>query len=192
MRFALFREVPKRQRRKKRKLNSGAAARKGSDDGDGSDDGESESDDDDDEPASADRMATPKPATRSAAAPARPPEDPIWGDESQDVQMAADDLPSFTAEPPAAGGDGKVRPERYVSSQFARSDTNPFRAFSFLLGCNYSVIALPIFLRRVCKMKKPFSWPICSRLSTRACLPIHSMELLKQHRFVKLWERLMS
>uniref|UniRef100_A0A8H8CE24 DNA replication licensing factor MCM3 n=1 Tax=Psilocybe cubensis TaxID=181762 RepID=A0A8H8CE24_PSICU len=40
MRFALFREVPKRQRRKKRKLNNGAAALKGS--AEGSEDGETD------------------------------------------------------------------------------------------------------------------------------------------------------
>ncbi|KAJ3512798.1 hypothetical protein NLJ89_g3312 [Agrocybe chaxingu] len=110
MRFALFREVPKRQRRKKRKLNSGAAVRKGSD---GSGDDESEEDSEDEqEPTSTERMTTPRFTPRSAAAPAaQPPVDPIWGDESQDVSMAVDELP-----PPAATTaptpDGTIRPER--------------------------------------------------------------------------------
>jgi len=84
MRFALFREVPKRQRRKKRKLNSGAAVRKGSD---GSDD-DGESDDSDDEPAPVERMTSP------VAAPVHPPEDAMLEDESQDVTMSVDDQPA--------------------------------------------------------------------------------------------------
>ncbi|KAF8168224.1 ATP dependent DNA helicase [Crassisporium funariophilum] len=110
MRFALFREVPKRQRRKKRKLNSGAAVRKGSD---GSDDGDTDDSDDEQDPASAERMATPTaPTVRSAAAPAvQPLEDPIWGDESQDVQMTVGNQSQpTTASTP--GNNGKARPER--------------------------------------------------------------------------------
>lgn len=84
MRFALFREVPKRQRRKKQKLNSGAAVRKGSD---GSDDGDSE---DSDAPAPVERMTSPVAPT---SVPVPLPEDPIWGDESQDVPMSVDDQP---------------------------------------------------------------------------------------------------
>ncbi|KAF8202956.1 MCM2/3/5 family-domain-containing protein [Pholiota molesta] len=93
MRFALFREVPKRQRRKKRKLNNGEAVRKGSDaSGDDSEETDGGDDDDDEQPAGA-RMATP-PARPAAPAAARPPQDPIWGDESQDVQMAGNDIPT--------------------------------------------------------------------------------------------------
>jgi DNA replication licensing factor MCM3 len=102
MRFALFREVPKRQRRKKRKLNNGAAARKGSDGSDG-DDGES--DDSDDEPTPAERMTSPVATT---AAPEPPPEDPMRGDESQDVTMSVDDQPA-TAPSGLANG-----PDRFV------------------------------------------------------------------------------
>lgn len=106
MRFALFREVPKRQRRKKRKLNNGAAVRKGSD---GSDDGDS--DDSDDEPAPAERMTSPIATTsRSTAAPVPPPEDPIWGDESQDVIMNVDDQPAT-----GPAHDSNVQPDRFVA-----------------------------------------------------------------------------
>lgn len=109
MRFALFREVPKRQRRKKRKLNNGDAVRKGSDASDDEDSDES----DDEEPASAERMATPaKPKSRSAAPPAaQPPRDPIWGDESQDVSMAVDEHMS-SAPSTAPTADGQIRPDR--------------------------------------------------------------------------------
>jgi len=109
MRFALFREVPKRQRRKKRKLNNGAAVRKGSD-ADGSDDGETDDSEDEQEPA--ERLTSPTASrSRSSAPPAaQPPEDPIWGDDSQDVQMAVDQ-PVPTAVP-GSTGDGKVRPDR--------------------------------------------------------------------------------
>jgi DNA replication licensing factor MCM3 len=107
MRFALFREVPKRQHRKKRKLNSGAALRKGSDGSGGDDESDDSEDEQDPASASAERMVSPRaPPSRSSTRPARLPEDPIWGDESQDVPM--------TAEPPAtvAAGDGTIRPER--------------------------------------------------------------------------------
>ena len=107
MRFALFREVPKRQRRKKRKLNSGAAVRKGSD---GSDGEEDESDDSDDEPATAERMTTPVATT---AAPVVPPEDPMLGDESQDVAMTVDDQPATALSGPT--DNSNVRPDRYVA-----------------------------------------------------------------------------
>lgn len=98
MRFALFREVPKRQRRKKRKLNNGAAVRKGSDGSDG-DDGES--DDSDDEPTPAKRMTSPV-ATTTAP---EPPEDPMRGDESQDVTMTVDDQPAKAPSGLANGSD---------------------------------------------------------------------------------------
>ena len=109
MRFALFREVPKRQRRKKRKLNSGAAVRKGSD-ADGSED---ETDESEDEEQPAERMTSPSASgSRSTVPPAaQPPEDPIWGDDSQDVTMA-EDHPVPTAIP-GPSGDGSVRPDRY-------------------------------------------------------------------------------
>jgi DNA replication licensing factor MCM3 len=109
MRFALFREVPKRQRRKKRKLNNGAAVHKGSD---GSDDGDS--DDSDDEPTSAERMTSPVATTsRSTAAPVPPPKDPIWGDESQDVIMTVDDQTATASS--GAAHDSNVQPDRFVA-----------------------------------------------------------------------------
>ena len=107
MRFALFREVPKRQRRKKRKLNNGAAVRKGSD---GSDDGDSDSDD---EPPSTERMTSPIDTTSRSTAVVPPAQDPIWGDESQDVTMTLDDQ-SATA-PSGPAHDNNVQPDRFVA-----------------------------------------------------------------------------
>jgi DNA replication licensing factor MCM3 len=109
MRFALFREVPKRQRRKKRKLNNGAAVRKGSD---GSDD-DSESDDSDDEPAPApaERMTSPPVVTTVAPVPL--PKDPTWTDESQDVTMTVDEQPATASS--GFTNNSNVRPDRFVA-----------------------------------------------------------------------------
>lgn len=112
MRFALFREVPKRQSRKKRKLNNGVAARKGSDD---SDDGDSEDSEDEQGPASVERMTSPAAAALgSTAAPAPPPEDPIWGDESQDVPMTVDDQSATALSGPEHTSN--IRPDRFVAT----------------------------------------------------------------------------
>ena len=102
LRFALFKEVPKRQRRKKRKLNDGNAVRKG--EGSGSEESESgESGDEADQQN--ERMSMPPQAARNPET-----QDPIWGEDSQDVQML--DVPP-QAPPPAAGSDdGQIRPER--------------------------------------------------------------------------------
>jgi DNA replication licensing factor MCM3 len=104
MRFALFREVPKRQRRKKRKLNSGAAVHKGSDESDEEDD--DEEGDEEQEPTPPDRMSTPG---RTSRAPTVQPQDPIWGDDSQDISMAVDKLAPVVAGP---SSDGTMHPER--------------------------------------------------------------------------------
>jgi DNA replication licensing factor MCM3 len=82
--------------------------RKGSD---SSDDGDSDSSEDEQEPASAERMTSPTlPKSRSTAAPAPPPEDPIWGDESQDVTMTMDDQPAT-----GLAHNSNVRPDRFVT-----------------------------------------------------------------------------
>jgi DNA replication licensing factor MCM3 len=113
MRFALFKEVPRRQRRKKRKLNDGGAARKG-EDADGSDDDSNGSGDELDTPV--ERMSMP-PAADGAAQTRSPrrnqvAQDPVWGDESQDVQMEVEQPPPAVAGP---SDDGKIRPERFVT-----------------------------------------------------------------------------
>jgi DNA replication licensing factor MCM3 len=107
MRFALFREVPKRQRRKKRKLNNGASVRKGSDGSDGDDD---ESDESGDEPAPVERMTSPVATT---AAPVPIPEDSMLGDESQDVTMSVDEQPATV--PSGTTNNSNVQADRYVA-----------------------------------------------------------------------------
>lgn len=105
MRFALFKEVPKRRHRKKRKLNTGGAARKGSEGPDGSDD-ESDGDDSGDEADAAQRMSSPPAPAAKKPAPA-PARDPIWGDESQDANMQVD-----AQAPAGSSDDGKIGKER--------------------------------------------------------------------------------
>ncbi|KAF7306557.1 DNA helicase [Mycena indigotica] len=92
MRFALFKEVPRRQRRKKQKLNSGGAHAEG-------DGAETEAEDsEEDEPEVPTRMSmppqkgknTPSPEPEPAPQAPAPTQDPIWGDESQDVTMEVD------------------------------------------------------------------------------------------------------
>lgn len=84
MRFALFKEVPKRSQRKKRKLNTGAAKRRA--DGAGADsdedsDGDGDGSDEEDEPT---RMTSP-PAAPKGTAKAPPPA------QEEDMGMAVDD-----------------------------------------------------------------------------------------------------
>ncbi|KAF8078335.1 MCM2/3/5 family-domain-containing protein [Lyophyllum atratum] len=102
MRFALFKEVPKRQRRKKRKLNDGGAARKG-EHGEGSDEDTDGSDEEMDTPVERMTSANARPAPHK-----QPVQDPVWGDETQDMQMDASEGPAA----PSPADDGKIRPER--------------------------------------------------------------------------------
>jgi len=111
MRFALFKEVPKRQRRKKRKLNDGGAARK-TEDQEESDEGSERSDDEIN--PSVERMTIPTPAPAKPSPPSVHPHDPIWGDDSQDSQMEV--TQSTTAAGPT--DDGRVRPERLATISF--------------------------------------------------------------------------
>lgn len=104
MRFALYKEVLKRERRKKRKLNNGDATGVKGDDDDESDE---ESDEEEDEEAPKRMSAPPAPAKGKEVPQAT--QDPIWGDSSQDVQMDIEQPP--VAEPT---NDGGVRPERCV------------------------------------------------------------------------------
>ena len=126
MRFALFREVPKRQRRKKRKLNNGGVIRKGSDGSDNDSEDEEESNDEEDAQPGTERMSSPPqvPAPTSARAPV----DPIWGDESQDATMHGDGPQTLSSNATAvAVANGKVHPDRCVRCH------NPLRTGSCLL-----------------------------------------------------------
>ena len=112
MRFALFKEVPKRQRRKKRKLNDGGAARKREDQEESDEDSEGS---DDETTPPVERMTIPPPAPAKPSPPLPHPHDPIWGDDSQGSQMEV-------TQSTAAGGptdDGRVRPERLMIISFS-------------------------------------------------------------------------
>jgi DNA replication licensing factor MCM3 len=152
MKFALFKEVPKRKRRKKRKLNTGGAVGGKGEDGSGE---ESDGEETSDEHEIPERMSLPpaSPARVKAVQDKQPSQDPIWGDESQDLQMDVDDHP-------AEAGECVISPARrvYAINLFY----NELRLFvgRFLLtvgfgtGCSYSAIDCLISLRLACKTKR--------------------------------------
>lgn len=119
MRFALYKEVLKRQRRKKRKLNTG--------DDQGSDESEeTDGEEDEDEDQVPQRMSIPPVKDKDVP---QPSQDPIWGDDSQDMQMDLD-------QPQVAGAsdNGGVRPERYV-----HASDHCFKYSKLCSGYSYSV-----------------------------------------------------
>jgi DNA replication licensing factor MCM3 len=107
MRFALFKEVLKRQRRTRRKLNSGAATGGNEDGSEDETDGEGS----DDEQEVPERMSIPppQPVKAKAFSDASQNENAIWGDDSQDVQMDVE-VPA----PAVPSAEGKVVTERCV------------------------------------------------------------------------------
>jgi DNA replication licensing factor MCM3 len=132
LRYALFKDVVKRQRRKKRKLNhGGASARRGGDD----DDGEEGSDDEDDEHSEEEEVPPPErmtaPVKKTAAKEALPgrgrgiSQDPIWGAaaasaeiQGEDVQMQMDLDRTTIASISASDDRSGIRPDRYVLAFF--------------------------------------------------------------------------
>lgn len=102
LRFALFKEVVKREKRKKRKLNTGAAAAAG-DDTEGEDE-DAEGSDEEEEEAPPQRMPD-----KPRQAPA--PQAPVAGPSTQDAEMAEGDT-TVVAGPTEDGG---IRKERYAS-----------------------------------------------------------------------------
>ncbi|KAF8845371.1 MCM-domain-containing protein [Paxillus ammoniavirescens] len=111
MRYALYKEVAKRQRqkRKKRKLNHGGVTTgKGEDGSQDSSDEQNSDNDDDDEPKVAERMEIPPPKPTGLQLPNdQGSQNSLWQDDSQDLQMDVAPLP---AAGPAE--DGGIRPER--------------------------------------------------------------------------------
>ncbi|EIN13384.1 MCM-domain-containing protein [Punctularia strigosozonata HHB-11173 SS5] len=111
LRFALYKEVLKRQRHKKRKLNAGAAVPHEGEE----EDETAEEESDEDEPAGSQRMPMPaevqqeKAKTITGADDAR--DDPIWGDHARDVDMDVDGRHDTAA---AAPGGGQSEEARYV------------------------------------------------------------------------------
>jgi len=102
MRFALFKEVPKRQRRKKRKTATGA--RKG-----GEEDAEGSSEDESDDMEGGDEGEQ-QHMTIPAVEQTNQTQDPIWGEDSQDVQMDID----LQQAVPSSEADGKLTQSRFV------------------------------------------------------------------------------
>ncbi|KAG8220061.1 MCM2/3/5 family-domain-containing protein [Butyriboletus roseoflavus] len=114
MRYALYKEVAKRQRqkRKKRKLNhGGATAGKGEDGSQDSSDEESDDDgDDDQQPEIAERVKMPQQQPKGGQLSDQPQsQNSLWQDDSQDVKMVT--VPAAAADPARDGG---LPPERYV------------------------------------------------------------------------------
>ena len=111
LRYALFKDVVKRQRRKKRKLNHGGARDEDGEEGSDEDDENSE-----EEEVPPERMAAPVPAVKTAKAitddAARGiSQDPIWGaadTQSEDVQMNLDPTAAVDASDDRSG----IRPDR--------------------------------------------------------------------------------
>ena len=102
MRFALFKEVPKRQRRKKRKMVIGQ--RKG-----GEEDAEGSSEDESDDMEGGDEGEQQRMITL-AVGQTNQTQDPIWGEDSQDVQMDVD----LQQTVPSSETDGKLTQSRFV------------------------------------------------------------------------------
>jgi len=130
LRYALFKDVVKRQRRKKRKLNHGGASARRDDGEEGSDDEDDENSEEEEVPP--ERMMAPAPAAavvkKAAAKEATTgtgrgiSQDPIWGaatsaetQSEEDVQTQMD-LDSTTAAATTASDDRTgIRPDRYVT-----------------------------------------------------------------------------
>jgi DNA replication licensing factor MCM3 len=111
LRFALYKEVFKRERRKKRKLNTGGALRD-ADHSDDDEDGEG-SDDDEEEEEPPQRMSMPPAnggAEKNKGLADANRRDPVWGEDSQDTRMALDP----TLVPPGFTNEGSIQPERQV------------------------------------------------------------------------------
>lgn len=112
MRFALYKEVLKRQRRKKRKLNGVASTR---DEEEGSDEETGDEEEDEEDVEEPKRMQAPAPP-KAKNLPEHS-QDPIWGEESQDVQMDVQQPP-----PAELTDENGIKRERQVSHSFIVAD----------------------------------------------------------------------
>jgi DNA replication licensing factor MCM3 len=148
LRYALFKDVVKRQRRKKRKLNHGGASARG-EEGEEEEDG---SDEDEDDENSEEELVPPAPermagagATATAKAKAKSSsnddgprgisQDPIWGagattdsqQEADDVRMDLDYEPTRPAV--ASDDQSRIRPDRCVALRFPEGVSSNLEAF---------------------------------------------------------------
>jgi hypothetical protein len=134
LRYALFKDVVKRQRRKKRKLNHGGASARRDDDREeeGSDDEDDENSEEEEEVPPERMTATAPTVKKIAAKEAVMPagrgrgisQDPIWGaaassaeTQSEDVQMQMDLDPTTTTTTSITASDDRsgIRQDRYVA-----------------------------------------------------------------------------
>ena len=120
LRYALFKDVVKRQRRKKRKDKHGGAAAGGEEGSDDSDDGQAS--EEEEEEGQPERMAAPTIAKAKAIDRATPgiSQDPIWGAVDaplvdQGVQMDLD--PTVAGTSASGGGEDPagIAPQRYAT-----------------------------------------------------------------------------
>ncbi|KAH8835944.1 ATP dependent DNA helicase [Flagelloscypha sp. PMI_526] len=95
IRFALFKEIPKRERRKRRKLNDGKAVKRG-EDTDAEGDTDDEDGDDSDE-----EMQPNRPQRMGGREKSKQPEDPVWGDSQ--TQTLDGDVDMDDTQPQASG-----------------------------------------------------------------------------------------
>jgi len=133
LRYALFKDVVKRQRRKKRKLNHGGASARGEEGSDDVEDDENSGEEEEEEEVPPERMTAPVKKTAAkdpmpgrAGAARGISQDPIWGaaassadTQNEDVQMQMDLDPSTTttatASITAPDDRSGIRPDRYVT-----------------------------------------------------------------------------
>jgi DNA replication licensing factor MCM3 len=129
LRYALFKDVVKRQRRKKRKLNHGGATGRRGEDGEESSDQDEEEDSEEEEEAEVapetGRMTTgAAKAKRTGDGQDRSgiSRDPIWdaaADSQEDVQMELDPPPAAADVPVQASEDrSPIKPDRFVPFGF--------------------------------------------------------------------------
>jgi DNA replication licensing factor MCM3 len=159
MRYALYKEVAKRQKKKKRKLNrAGAAGDKDEDDSQDSSDEDENDQGEDEQPEVPERMSMPPqaPANRQPAN-NQSSQDTLWNDSSQDLAM--DTLPTAITGPSQEGG---VPPER-LASQSHRSPTSP--AYHWRL--DLKSIILTHFFSRVYDRLQLFRARLANLFSTR-------------------------
>lgn len=180
MRFALFKEVPKRQRRKKRKMVNGTVngTRKGDEeDAEGSSEDESDGEEGGDE-GEQQRMTTP------AVVQTNQTRDPIWGEDSQDVQMNVEPQQAL----PSPEADGKLTQNRFVG--FEKSLVLPLIALTS--DCSSSAQDWRTYLPLDCRTGKRFSLINCWSLSTRACPWTSYMALQRRPRRAVPCRKMMS
>lgn len=121
MRYALYKEVAKRQKKKKRKLNRvGAAGGMDEDDSQDSSDEEENGQGEGEQPEVPERMSMPPqvPANKQPAI-NQSSQDTLWNDSSQDLAM--DTLPAAAT---GSSQEGGVPPER-LASLFRHPPTSP-------------------------------------------------------------------